>query len=239
MAPQIYNMPVLHRQMLEVLGIKHADKLVPLEEDQKPTDPISENQNALRGKPLKAFSYQDHEAHIKVHTSAMNDPVVQQLIGQNPQAAVIQGSMQAHIAEHVGYAYRVKMQQALGFALPDQEDELPEDMERELSRMMAEAAPQVLAQSQAMMAQQQAAQNAQDPVLQLQIQDQQRKNKETEIKEKKLMMDAASKADEIRLKEQEIQSKERLAGMNAQIKVIEDAKNRAAKLQETKKPTKE
>jgi hypothetical protein len=239
MAPQIYNMPVLHRQMLEVLGIKHADKLVPLEEDQKPTDPISENQNALRGKPLKAFSYQDHEAHIKVHTSAMNDPVVQQLIGQNPQAAVIQGSMQAHIAEHVGYAYRVKMQQALGFALPDQEDELPEDMERELSRMMAEAAPQVLAQSQAMMAQQQAAQNAQDPVLQLQMQDQQRKNKETEIKEKKLMMDAASKADEIRLKEQEIQSKERLAGMNAQIKVIEDAKNRAAKLQETKKPTKE
>jgi hypothetical protein len=239
MAPQIYNMPVLHRQMLEVLGIKHADKLVPLEEDQKPTDPISENQNALRGKPLKAFSYQDHEAHIKVHTSAMNDPVVQQLIGQNPQAAVIQGSMQAHIAEHVGYAYRVKMQQALGFALPDQEDELPEDMERELSRMMAEAAPQVLAQSQAMIAQQQAAQNAQDPVLQLQIQDQQRKNKETEIKEKKLMMDAASKADEIRLKEQEIQSKERLAGMNAQIKVIEDAKNRAAKLQETKKPTKE
>lgn len=238
MAPQIYNMPVLHRQMLEVLGIKHADKLVPLEDDQKPTDPISENQNALRGKPLKAFAYQDHEAHIKVHTSAMNDPIVQQLIGQNPQAAVIQGSMQAHIAEHVGYAYRNKMQQALGFALPDQEDELPEDMERELSRMMAEAAPQVLAQSQAMMAQQQAAQNAQDPVLQLQMQDQQRKNKETELKEKKLIADAAAKADEIRLKEKEIESRETIAGMNAQIKVIEDAKNRALKLKESK-PTKE
>ena len=244
MAPQIYNMPVLHRQMLEVLGIKHADKLVPLEEDQKPTDPISENQNALKGKPLKAFAYQDHEAHIKVHTSAMNDPIVQQLIGQNPQAAVIQGSMQAHIAEHVGYAYRVKMQQALGFALPDQEDALPEDMERELSRMMAEAAPQVLAQSQAMIAQQQAAQNAQDPVLQLQIQDQQRKNKETEIKEKDLMMKAAAKADEIRLKEEQIASTERIAGMNAQIKVMEDAKNRALKITEKqldtrKKPTKE
>ena len=234
MAPQIYNMPVLHRQMLEVLGIKHADKLVPLEDDQKPTDPISENQNALRGKPLKAFAYQDHEAHIKVHTSAMNDPIVQQLIGQNPQAAVIQGSMQAHIAEHVGYAYRNKMQQALGFALPGEDDELPEDMERELSRMMAEAAPQVLAQSQSMMAQQQAAQNAQDPVLQLQMQDQQRKNKETELKEKKLMTDAAAKADEIRLKEQEIASREKIAGMNAQIKVIEDAKNRAAKIKETK-----
>lgn len=239
MAPQIYNMPVLHRQMLEVLGIKHADKLVPLEEDQKPTDPISENQNALRGKPLKAFAYQDHEAHIKVHTSAMTDPIVQQLIGQNPQAAVIQGSMQAHIAEHVGYAYRNKMQQALGFALPAEDDELPEEMEKELSRMMAEAAPQVLAQSQSMAAQQQAAQNAQDPVLQLQMQDQARKNKETELKEKKLMTDAAAKADEIRLKEEQIASNERIAGMNAQIKVIEDAKNRAAKLQETKKPTKE
>jgi hypothetical protein len=232
MAPQIYNMPVLHRQMLEVLGIKHADKLVPLEEDQKPTDPITENQNALRGKPLKAFAYQDHEAHIKVHTSAMNDPIVQQLIGQNPQAAVIQGSMQAHIAEHVGYAYRNKMQMALGFALPAEDDELPEDMEKELSRMMAEAAPQVLSESQAMAAQQQAAQNAQDPVLQLQMQDQQRKNKETEIKEKKLMTDAAAKADELRLKEEQIASNERIAGMNAQIKVIEDAKNRGLRLTE-------
>lgn len=235
MAPQIYNMPVLHRQMLEVLGIKHADKLVPLEDDQKPTDPISENQNALRGKPLKAFAYQDHEAHIKVHTSAMNDPIVQQLIGQNPQAAVIQGSMQAHIAEHVGYAYRNKMQQALGFALPGEDDELPEDMEKELSRMMAEAAPQVLAESQAMVAQQQAQQNAQDPVLQLQMQDQQRKNKETEIKEKKLIADAAAKADELRIKEEQIASAERIAGMNAQIKVIEDDKNRALKLRESKR----
>ena len=244
MAPQIYNLPVLHRQMLEVLGIKHANKLVPLEEDQKPTDPITENQNALKGKPLKAFSYQDHEAHIKVHTSAMNDPVVQQLIGQNPQAAVIQGSMQAHIAEHVGYAYRNKMQMALGFTLPDEGDEIPEDMEKELSRMMAEAAPQVLSESQAMVAQQQAAQNAQDPVLQLQMQDQQRKNKETELKEKKLMTDAAAKADELRIKEEQIASNERIAGMNAQIKVLEDAKNRGLRLTEKeletrRKPTKE
>ena len=164
----------------------------------------------------------------------MNDPIVQQLIGQNPQAAVIQGSMQAHIAEHVGYAYRNKMQQALGFALPGEDDELPEDMEKELSRMMAEAAPQVLAESQAMVAQQQAAQNAQDPVLQLQMQDQQRKNKETELKEKKLIADAAARADEIRLKEKEIESRETIAGMNAQIKVIEDAKNRALKLKESK-----
>jgi len=158
-APQIYDLPQLHRQMLDVLGIKNADKLVPLEDDQKPKDPVTENMNALKGKPLKAFIYQDHEAHIKVHQSAMQDPLVQQLIGQNPQAQAIMGAMQAHIAEHVGYAYRNKIQLALGVALPDQEDELPEELEREISRLMAEAAPQVLAQSQAMIAQQQAQQN--------------------------------------------------------------------------------
>lgn len=238
MAPQIYNLPVLHRQMLEVLGIKHADKLVPLEDDQKPTDPVTENQNVLRGKPLKAFAYQDHEAHIAVHTSAMNDPLIQQLIGQNPQAQMMMGAMQAHIAEHVGYAYRNKIEQALGVALPGSDDELPEEMEKEISRLMAEAAPQVLAESQAMVAQKQAQQNAQDPVLQMQMQELQLKAKDVEIKEKKLMADAAAKADELKLKEKELQSKEAIAGMNAQIKVIEDAKNRAMKERQTK-PTKE
>ena len=241
-APQIYNLPVLHRQMLEVLGIKHADKLVPLEEDQKPTDPVSENQNALRGKPLKAFIYQDHEAHIKVHTSAMNDPLVQQLIGQNPQAQAIMGSMQAHIAEHVGYAYRQKIEIALGISLPGEEDQLPEAMEKEISRLMAEAATQVLAESQAQVAQQQAQQNAQDPVLQIQMQDSATKAKEAEIKEKKVMADAAAKADEIRVKEEQIASAERIAGMNAQLKVIEDDKNRNLKQKEIAdkfKPTKE
>ena len=241
-APQIYNLPVLHRQMLEVLGIKHADKLVPLEEDQKPTDPVSENQNALRGKPLKAFIYQDHEAHIKVHTSAMNDPLVQQLIGQNPQAQAIMGSMQAHIAEHVGYAYRQKIEIALGISLPGEEDQLPEAMEKEISRLMAEAATQVLAESQAQVAQQQAQQNAQDPVLQIQMQDSATKAKEAEIKEKKVMADAAAKADELELKKEQIASTERIAGMNAQLKVIEDDKNRKFKQKEvtdTFKPTKE
>jgi hypothetical protein len=241
-APQIYNLPVLHRQMLEVLGIKHADKLVPLEEDQKPADPVSENQNALRGKPLKAFIYQDHEAHIKVHTSAMQDPIVQQLIGQNPQAQAIMGSMQAHIAEHVGYAYRQKIEIALGISLPGEEDQLPEAMEKEISRLMAEAATQVLAQSQAQVAQQQAQQNAQDPVLQIQMQDSATKAKEAEIKEKKVMADAAAKADELELKKEQIASTERIAGMNAQLKVIEDDKNRKFKQKEvtdTFKPTKE
>jgi hypothetical protein len=232
MAPQIYNLPQLHRQMLDVLGIKHADKLVPLEDDQKPTDPVTENQNVLRGKPVKAFAYQDHEAHIKVHQMAMTDPIIQQLIGQNPQAQVMQAAMQAHVAEHVGFAYRNKIEVALGVALPNQEDELPPEMEKEISRLLAEAAPQVLAASQAATAQQQAQQNAQDPILQMQMQELQLKGKEVEIKERKLIADATAKADELKLKEAEIESREKIAGLNAQVKVEQDDKNRAAKEKE-------
>lgn len=223
MAPQIYNLPVLHRQMLEVLGIKHASKLVPLEEDQKPKDPVTENQNVLKGKPLKAFSYQDHEAHIKVHQMAMQDPIVQQLIGQNPMAQVIQSAMQAHIAEHVGYAYRNKIELALGVALPSSEDELPDEMEKEISRLMAEAAPQVLAESQAMAAQQQAQQNAQDPVLQMQMQELELKKQELQLKAKKLQVDGAAKMDELAMKKQEIEAKAQLD----MVKITQDmTKNR-------------
>lgn len=233
MAPQIYNLPVLHRQMLDVLGIKHADKLVPLEDDQKPTDPVTENMNALKGKPLKAFIYQDHESHIKVHQSAMTDPIVQQLIGQNPQAPVIMAAMQSHIAEHVGYAYRQKIEMALGVALPNPEDEMPEDMEKEISRLMAEAAPQVLAQSKAMVAQQQAQQNAQDPILQLQMQEMQLKQKEVDIKERKLMADAAAKADELEIQKQKIESTEKIAGMQATLKDLQTKQALQAKQEET------
>ena len=233
MAPQIYNLPVLHRQMLDVLGIKHADKLVPLEDDQKPTDPVTENMNALKGKPLKAFIYQDHESHIKVHQSAMTDPIVQQLIGQNPQAPVIMAAMQSHIAEHVGYAYRQKIELALGVALPNPEDEMPEDMEKEISRLMAEAAPQVLAQSKAMVAQQQAQQNAQDPILQLQMQEMQLKQKEVDIKERKLMADAAAKADELEIQKQKIESTEKIAGMQATLKDLQTKQALQAKQEET------
>ena len=210
MAPQIYNLPVLHRQMLVVLGIKHANKLVPLEEDQKPKDPVTENQNVLKGKPLKAFSYQDHEAHIKVHQMAMQDPIVQQLIGQNPMAQVIQSAMQAHIAEHVGYAYRNKIELALGVSLPSEEDQLPDEMEKEISRLMAEAAPQVLAESQAMAAQQQAQQNAQDPVLQMQMQELELKKQELQLKAQKMQVDGAAKMDELAMKKQEIEAKAQL-----------------------------
>ena len=218
MSPHIYDLPYLHRQMLEVLGIKHAAKIVPMPDDQKPMDPVSENQSALRGKPLKAFAYQDHEAHIKVHTSAMQDPIVQQLIGQNPQAQAIMGAMQAHIAEHVGYAYRNKIELALGVPLPDSEDQLPEEMEKEISRLMAEASVQVLQESKAATAQQQAQQNAQDPILQIQMQELQIKQQELQLKQQKLaqeaqlqahkiQVDGAAKADELSLRKQELESK--------------------------------
>lgn len=210
MSPQIYDLPFLHRQMLEVLGIKHAAKIVPMPDDQKPKDPVTENQDALRGKPMKAFQYQDHEAHIKVHQSAMTDPIVQQLVGQNPQAQAIMGAMQAHIAEHVGYAYRQKIELALGVSLPNEEDELPEEMEKEISRLMAEASVQVLQESKAATAQQQAQQNAQDPVLQMQMQELQIKQGELDLKKQKLQVEGASKVDELNLKKQEIESRAEL-----------------------------
>jgi hypothetical protein len=208
-APQIYNLPQLHRQMLEVLGIKHADKLVPLPEDEKPTDPVTENMKALKGEPLKAFIFQDHESHIAVHQAAMQDPVVQQLIGQNPQAQVIMAAMQAHIAEHVGFAYRQKIEKALGVALPDPKDTLPPEIENQISRLMAQASGQVLQESKAMMAQQQAQQNAQDPILQIQMQELQLKQQELDLKKKKTIADIAAKADEIHLKQMEIMDKNR------------------------------
>ncbi len=243
MAPQIYNLPVLHRQMLEVLGIKHASKLVPLEEDQKPKDPVSENQDVLRGKPLKAFAYQDHEAHIKVHQMAMQDPIVQQLIGQNPMAQVIQSAMQAHIAEHVGYAYRNKIELALGVALPSSDDELPDELEKEISRLMAEAAPQVLAESQAMAAQQQAQQNAQDPVLQMQMQELQLKAQELQLKAQKMQIDGAAKMDELGMKKQEIEAKAQLEmiklGQKQQLDGVKIGVEIAKSRREAAKKTKE
>jgi hypothetical protein len=214
-APQIYNLPELHRQMLDVLGIKNADKLVPLADDQKPKDPVTENMNVLKGVPLKAFIFQDHEAHIAVHQAMMTDPVVQQLIGQNPQANMIAQALQSHIAEHVGYAYRQKIEERLGIALPSPDDEMPEAMEKEVSRLMAQAAPQVLAQSKAMVAQHQAQQNAQDPVLQMQMQELQIKKQDADTKAKKVQIDAQAKAQELALRAQEVQARLKQDGMKA------------------------
>ena len=185
MAPQIYDLPQLHRSMLDVLGIKNAEKLVPLPDDQKPTDPISENQAVLKGKPLKAFMYQDHQAHISVHMSMLQNPAIMQIIGQNPMAQQMVASMQAHMAEHAGYMYRQKVEQQLGMPMPPEDEKLPPQLELALSTMMAQAANQVLMQDQAQAAQQQAQQQAQDPVLQMQQQELAIRQAEVQIKAKK------------------------------------------------------
>jgi hypothetical protein len=206
-APQIYNLPQLHRQMLDVIGIKNADKLVPLEDDHKPQDPVTENMGVLKGKPVKAFMYQDHESHIKVHQMAMEDPLIQQMIGQNPQAQAIQSAMMSHIAEHLGYAYRQKIEAAMGAPLPDPEDTIPQNLEVQISQLVAKAAPQVLAQSQSLVAQQQAQKNSQDPVMQAQLIDQQVKQGELERKKAKDLADNAFREQELELKAAEFHSR--------------------------------
>ena len=220
MAPDIYDLPQLHRRMLEVLGIKNAEKLVPLEEDQKPTDPVSENQNVLKGKPLKAFMYQDHQSHIQVHMMLLQDPLIQQFIGQNPRAPAIQAALTAHVAEHVGYMMRQKIEQQLGMPLPPEDEKLPPNVELALSAMMAQAANQVLMQDQAKAAQMQAQQQAQDPVVQMQMQELQIKQGELELKKQKLMMESAAASDKQDLEEQKVSGQLQLESMRvgAQIK---------------------
>jgi hypothetical protein len=215
MAPDIYDLPQLHRNMLEVLGIKNAEKLIPLEEDMKPKDPVSENMEILKSEPVKAFMFQDHESHIKVHMSMMQDPQIQQLIGQNPKAPMMQAALMAHIAEHTGYAYRRKIEQQLGMSLPPEDEKMPPQVEIALSGMMAQAAQQVLQNSQAQAQQQQAQQQNQDPVIQMQKQELQIRGQEAQTKaqkvqgdlalaQKRLQVEAADKADKIRLEEQKL-----------------------------------
>jgi hypothetical protein len=203
MAPQIYDLPQLHRGMLEVLGIKNADKLVPLPDDMKPKDPVSENMAALKGAPIKVFFHQDHRAHIQVHMAAMQDPVIAKLVGQNPMASQIMASMSAHIAEHTGFAYRQQIEQQLGMALPPAEEKLPPEIETALSGMMAQAAQQVLQQNRTSAAQEAAQQQAQDPLVQMQAQELQIKQGELQLKEKQVVTDAAARADELQLKEKQ------------------------------------
>jgi hypothetical protein len=201
-APQLYNLPLLHRQMLEVLNIKDAEKLVPMPEDQRPEDPITENQSILMGKPVKAFAYQDHKAHITIHMSAMQDPKIMQLLQGNPMAQQMQASMMNHINEHLGMEYRKQIELQLGFNLPPQEDESGEEIninpevEARLAPMLAQAAQRLLQQNQAEVAQQQAQQAAQDPIVQMQQQELQIKMAEQQRKAQKDQVDAQLKAQQ-------------------------------------------
>jgi hypothetical protein len=214
-APQLYDMGQLHRQMLEVLGIKNAKKLVKIEDDQMPEDPVTENMNILNMKPVKAFLYQDHEAHIKVHMNAMQDPKLAALIGQNPQAQAIGASAMAHIQQHLAFEYRKQMEQMMGIALPtgneEQEEVIPQDMEVQISQLAAQASDALLNRNKTEVAAQQAQQAAQDPVIQMQAQELQLKQAEEQRRTLKDQADAAESAARLEVERERIASQERIA----------------------------
>ena len=214
-APQLYNMPLLHRQMIEVLGIKNASKLVPVEDDQTPTDPVQENQNVLTTKPVKAFIEQDHQAHIAVHTSMLQNPKIMSMIQQSPQGQAIVAGMQAHINEHLAFAYRKEIESTVGLLLPTQEQEknMSPEVAAQVAQLAAQASTRMAQQAQAQAAQQQAQQQAQDPIIQMQQQELQLKMQELQLKVQKQQIEAASKADQLRIEESRIAAQKEIAAM--------------------------
>jgi hypothetical protein len=225
-APQLYDMPLLHRQMLDVLGIKNYTKLVPTQDDTRPRDPITENQNILMGKPVKAFMYQDHQAHIAVHMGAMQDPKLQEIMGQNPQAPMMQAAMMAHINEHVGYEYRKQMEATMGIQLPNYEEdediEIPKEMEVQISQAAAQATQQLVQQNMQEAQQQQAQQQMQDPIIQMQMQELQIKQAEVQRKIAKDQADALAREKQLQIELARIDAQKEIAGANMAIKVETD-----------------
>ena len=235
-APDIYNIPLLHRQMLEVLGIKDVDKIVTLEDDFKPEDPVSENMAILKSKPVKAFLYQDHKAHIQVHMNLAQDPLIQKMVGQSPNAAALQAAMQAHIAEHMAFQYRVEIEKMLGVSLPPEDDQLPEDVEVELSRLIAQASDKLLQKDQAMDQQEQAQQQAQDPIIQMQQAEFQLKQAEFEhkkvIDEAELALKTQIELAKNERENKRIDSQAEIAGANLALKAADKEKDIDFKRQE-------
>jgi len=243
-APQIYDLPQLHRQMIEVLGIKNADKLVPVKDDIKPTDPVSENMNVLVGKPIKAFISQDHAAHIATHQSFMQDPQIAAFIGQNPAAQQITGALMAHIAEHIAFSYRQQVENALGAPLPAPNAELPEEIEVKLASMIAEAAQQNTQQKQAQAAQQAAAQQAQDPIIQMQVKELELKAADQQRKSQKDQADAQIAAARLALDDKKAQNTAtleaaRIAAMTEQANARQDLDEARAIIDLTKQDKRE
>jgi hypothetical protein len=213
-APQIYNLPNLHRQMIEILGIKNGEDLVPVEDDEKPRDPISENMSVLKGKPVKAFIYQDHDAHIATHNSFMQDPMIAKQMGQNPQAQMLMASMQAHIAEHLGFAYRKQIEDRMGVHMPAPDAEMPPEVEVQLSRMVAQASQQLLQIHQGQQAQQQAQQVAQDPLIQMQ-------QAELQIKQQDVQRKAQKDQTDAQIAQQKLQLERDRIGVDANIRAAQ------------------
>jgi hypothetical protein len=235
-APQLYNMPLLHRQMLEVFGVKDISNLIPMDENQKPTDPVTENQNVLNGKPVKAFLTQDHKAHIMVHMSAMQDPKIMALLQQNPMAKQMQASMMAHINEHLGFEYRKQIEEQLGMQLPPQTDESGEEtqmspeVEARLSPLLAQAAQQLLQKNQSEAQQEQAQKQAQDPLVQMQQKELQIKEQDLQRKAAKDEADNAIKTAQQQIERERIQAQQ--ATDNKRIQM--DAMKAAAQMQSAK-----
>jgi len=214
------------------LGIKNAQKLVPMEDDQKPRDPVSENMDVLRGKPVKAFIYQDHQAHITVHMSAMEDPKLMSLVQRSPMAKQMGAALAAHIQDHLAFEYRKQIEEAAGVPYPAPNAEMDENTETEISRLAAAAAQQVLQKNKAQVAQEQAQQAAQDPIVQMQQQELQIKQQEAQTKQQKVALDAAEKMDRLELEKERIAAQERIAGLQVGAKIATDKANLSAKQQE-------
>ena len=233
-APQLYNLPLLHRQMIEVLGIKNANKLVPVEDDQVPTDPVQENQNILIMKPVKAFIEQNHEAHIQAHMAMIQNPKIQQLMQMNPQVQAILAAAMAHINEHIAFEYRKQVEMAIGTPLPNEEQnkQVAPELADRIAMMTAQASQQLTQQAQQQAKQQQAQQQMQDPIVQMQMQELQIKQGELQLKQQKQQIDAAAKADQIRIEESRIEAQKEIAAM--QVGAQSAAKrDQLAKQQET------
>jgi hypothetical protein len=224
-APQIYDLPQLHRQMLEVLGIKNAEKLVPVEDDQKPRDPVSENMSFLTGKPTKAFIYQDHQAHIATHMSLVQDPTVMQMMGQSPMAQQMMGAVMAHIAEHMAFAYRQQIEEQLGVPMTAPDQELDEQTEVQLSRLVAQAAQQLLQSNTQKAQQQQAQQQAQDPALQM-------AQAELQLKAEELKRKAQNDQMDFQIAQQKLQLEQQRLALEAQKGQGEDPRLKAMKAQQ-------
>jgi len=231
-APQLYDLPYLHRQMLEVLGIKNAAKLVPVEDDYKPRDPVSENMDLINSKPVKAFIYQDHEAHIAVHMAAAQDPKMQQMVGQSPNAQAMGAAFAAHVQEHLAFQYRKEIEEAAGVPYPGPDAEMDEATELEISRLAAAAADKVLQKNKTEMQAKQAQQAQNDPIVQMQQMELQIKQKEVEIKEKQLAITAAEKADRIAVERERIAAQQQIAGLQTGAKLAVNEAELSASQQE-------
>ena len=218
-APQLYDMSFLHRQMIEVLGVKNAEKLVKTEDDATPVDPVQETQNLMNMKPVKAFIQQNHQAHIAVHMAAIQDPKIQQLMQMNPMAQQIMSAAMAHINEHMAFEYRLQVEKTMGMPLPPiaedghKEERIPPELADRIAIMAAQASQQLLQQNQQEAQQQQAQQQMQDPIVQMQMQELQIKQGELQLKQQKQQIDAATKADQLRIEEARIAAQKEIAAM--------------------------